>query len=55
MEAAQVAIEMLKEESQNRDREMAHISADRILCTLLEELGYEDVVAEYHKVSKWYA
>lgn len=55
MKEAQNAIEMLKLEQQNDDTETAHSNADEILCTLLEELGYAEVVAEYRKVSKWYA
>ena len=54
MKEAQNAIDMLKQEQQNKDTEVAHINADAILCTLLEELGYAEVVAEYHKVSKHY-
>lgn len=39
----------------NDDTEDAHFEADEILCNLLEELGYGDVVAEYRKVDKWFA
>ena len=49
-------IERLKEEQQpNVDTELAHCNADGILCDLLKELGYADVVEEYKKVGKWYA
>lgn len=37
------------------DTEWAHANADDVLCKLLNALGYSDVVAEYHKVSKWFA
>lgn len=37
------------------DTEVAHSDADEILCTLLEGLGYGDVVKQYHKVDKWFA
>ena len=37
------------------DQEMAHIEADYIICKLLIDLGYEDVVKLYDKVPKWYA
>jgi len=40
---------------ENRDTEVAHSTADDVLCTLLKALGYGDVVAEYKKVRKWYA
>lgn len=49
------AIDDLKVEQDNNDAEMAHANADDILCELLADLGYEDVVAEYEKVRKWYA
>lgn len=49
------AIELLKQEQQNFDTEAAHAIADAILCELLNSLGYQDVVAEYNKVNKWYA
>ncbi len=49
------AIEELKNEQSNGDTEMAHGNADDILCKLLASLGYAEVVAEYEKVSKWYA
>lgn len=37
------------------DTETAHILADNVLCDLLEELGFEEVTEEYHKIRKWYA
>lgn len=37
------------------DRESAHIYADDILCKLLKELGYKELVEEYDKIHKWYA
>ena len=37
------------------DTEVDHLRADNILCSLLYELGYDKVVEEYDKVSKWYA
>lgn len=49
------AIQMLKLEQQNFDIEVAHANADVILCHFLTALGYQDVVAEYNKVNKWYA
>lgn len=39
----------------NEDTEAAHIAADDILCEILEELGFTDVVKEYSKIDKWYA
>jgi hypothetical protein len=49
------AIEMPKQEQQNFDTEAAHAKADNILCHFLTALGYQDVVAEYNQVNKWYA
>ncbi len=49
------AIELLKAEQINIDVEVAHIRADDILCKLLTELGYSEVVEEFEKVRKWYA
>lgn len=37
------------------DIESDHRKADGILCDLLIELGYGDVVKEYYKIKKWYA
>lgn len=49
------AIEKLKEWQKSGDTECAHGYADDVLCDLLSELGYSDVVEEYHKVDKLYA
>ena len=49
------AIKMLKLQQENFDTEAAHVKADNILCHFLTALGYQDVVAEYNKVNKWYA
>jgi hypothetical protein len=49
------ALAELAEIKQNEDKEMAHIFADAVLCQLLSDLGYDDVVKAYHDISKWYA
>ena len=49
------AIEKLKVEQQSDDPEDARGRADTILCSLLMALGYQDVVDEWEKVTKWYA
>lgn len=36
------------------DIEISHIEADEILCKILKELGYTEIVKAYNKVSKWY-
>ena len=48
-------IEKLKLCQKNIDTEYAHMEADLIICDLLIELGFKDVVDEYDKVGKWYA
>ena len=45
----------LKELQQSDDVELSHYEADQIICNLLNDLGYTDVVKEYNKISKWYA
>ena len=49
------ALEELAEIKQNKDKETAHIDADGVLCQMLSDLGYDDVVKAYHDISKWYA
>lgn len=34
--------------------ELDHDYADALLCDLLEELGYVELVEAYRKVPKWY-
>ena len=48
-------VELLKTQQESHDREHAHTTADDILCELLLDLGYKDVVEEYEKIDKWYA
>lgn len=37
------------------DTEVSHKLADDVLCDLLCELGFDEVVEEYHEIDKWYA
>lgn len=37
------------------DPEANHAEADDLLCDLLKELGYVDIVEAYEKIEKWYA
>lgn len=48
------AIEKLKE-CAHEDIETRHMLADEVLCELLKQLGYQEVVEEYEKLPKWYA
>ena len=45
----------LKELQQSDDVEQSHYEADQIICNLLNDLGYKDILKEYNKISKWYA
>ena len=49
------AIEKMKECVNNDDTEVAHINADAVLCDVLTQLGYKELVDLYEKVKKWYA
>lgn len=50
------AMAMIKKaQGEEVDREGAHGNADDALCGFLEGLGHEDLVAEWHKVRKWYS
>lgn len=37
------------------DIEDAHIEADKILCDILDMLGFDDIVEAYNSIEKWYA
>lgn len=37
------------------DWEANHVEADKILCDLLDSIGYDDIVNEWKKIGKWYA
>ncbi|CAA2139623.1 hypothetical protein [Hyphomicrobium sp. ghe19] len=52
---AEEAMAKLKQAQETGDTERAHADADDVLCELLRSLGYENVVAEWEKVDKWYA
>ena len=49
------AVEKMKECVNNGDTEVAHLDADDILCDVLTQLGYKELVDIYEKVKKWYA
>lgn len=42
-------------EQHSDDPEVAHLDADILICELLVELGYKDVVDEYDKTPKYYS
>ena len=49
------AVEKMKECVNNSDIELSHLDADNILCDVLTQLGYKELVDLYEKVNKWYA
>ena len=49
------ALKELDDATQCGDTEFAHIAADNVLCVLLEELGFSDVVEKYDQIYKWHA
>ena len=49
------AIMELRQCQSYSDTEAAHVYADGVLTDLLTALGYQDVVAEWKKIDKWYA
>lgn len=55
MNKAEQVLIKLKELKNNDDNECAHSMADDLLCELLLELGYEEIVSVYEDLEKWYA
>ncbi len=45
----------IKRDCGRDDPECAHTAADRYLCNLLTELGFEKTVEAFMAVQKWYA
>ena len=43
-----------RQDTPERDLEEDHAEADRVLCALLESLGYSKVVHAWQVVEKWY-
>lgn len=55
-------IDRLDDEFANRmaasnqgDNEEDHMTADDLLCELLDRIGFKSVIEEYRKIGKWYA
>jgi len=48
-------LQKLIKECSSGDIEINHGIADEILCNLLEDLGYKEIVNEFRKLEKWYA
>jgi hypothetical protein len=49
------AIAELKAIDNSGDTEINHSRADDVLCELLNDLGFDDVVDLYKMIDKWYA
>jgi hypothetical protein len=47
--------EIMRQISQNADKEARHADADATMCTLLNELGYSEGVKIFQDMDKWYA
>ena len=46
------ALEFLRQAQRLGSHESAHIEADAVLCELLSDLGYGDVVEEWRKIAE---
>jgi hypothetical protein len=46
---------LFKNNCTSKDIEINHSEADDILCDLLNDLGYTELVNEFKKLEKWYA
>lgn len=55
MELGEDFARRLKDVQADRDTEGAHMTADGLLCELLECLGLDNVVEAFRGVRKWYA
>lgn len=51
----ELALGVLKSLKDSDDTEMAHVEADKVLCSLLKYEGYEEVVKLFNELKKWYA
>lgn len=47
-------IKLMENQVGGWDKESEHMNADGLLCDLLEELGFEEVVEVYNEIEKWY-
>lgn len=51
----ETAVDILTRINKICDTEMAHVYADRVLCTLLRNMGHNDIVDAYDNIGKWYS
>jgi polyhydroxyalkanoate synthesis regulator phasin len=48
-------VEQMQQLEDNDDTEEAHIEADKLLCSFLRELGYDELVDAFEDIDKWYS
>ena len=54
-ESRELFLQKMLELQKDEDYEVTHIKADGLLCEMLIELGYKDIVDAYNGINKWYA
>lgn len=54
-ESRELFLQEMLELQKDDDYEITHIKADQLLCEILIELGYKDIVDAYSGIEKWYA
>ncbi len=47
--------EKLRELDKNDDGESSHKQADKLLCEILQSLGFTQTVKAFNEMTKWYA
>ena len=50
-----IATRRMKAIAEYKEREEAHIAADKLMCNVLMRLGYEELVDIYTSMERWYA
>ena len=48
-------LEEKEREIKSDDYEISHSNGDTLLCELLDELGFSEVVEAYNDLNKWFA
>lgn len=54
-ELLEQSLKKMKILKQLGDEEVSHTMADKLLCDILKELGFEELVNEFNKLDKCYA
>jgi hypothetical protein len=45
---------MIADESKG-DTEAEHVKADKLLCTILRDIGLAEIASEFERCEKWYS